>query len=223
MGETKIVIGPEAGGAVLDFIRRARRRVLIVSPWLSPACADLAVRKQREGVPTVVVTTDDAENMSHQLALSKLVERRKRTVRPPRWSLLVPGLSVMFSGLLRLYLKISEGASAPGLLLPALLLGIGAVLCLLGRGKSERYTASLVERLVVLPKGPLHAKVYVVDDDAAVGSVNFTVAGLKHNIECVAFASGSADEAVRQVDRLLSGGAAAVFEKEGGQKTDGRW
>ena len=86
----EVRVGEDAGPLLLDFLRAARRRLLIVSPWLSPACADMALRKQREGVSTVIVTTKDG-GRDHRLALSRLVERRKRVVAPRRWGLLARG------------------------------------------------------------------------------------------------------------------------------------
>ncbi|MBC7219394.1 MAG: phospholipase D family protein [Hadesarchaea archaeon] len=211
----KIRIGSDAGNAVYDLIWRAKRRLLIVSPWLSPACADIALQKHRSGVTTVIVTTND-ENKGHQLALSRLIKKSKKR-GPVRWWLLIPGLAMIFFGLFALFQAVVQGTLAE-LALPLLLLAVGAALCLAGRGKAEKKFVSLVERLVLyLPKDPpLHAKLYVADDTVAVSSANFTVSGLKHNVECAVFCEDAelAGEAVRQIDELLSREKVAVFCKE---------
>lgn len=213
-----IRIGPDAGSTIYDFIGKARRRLLIVSPWLSPACADLAVQKQRSGVTTVIVTTND-ESKSHQLALAKLVERKKRR-GPIRWWLLIPGLAMVFAGLFALFQVFAQGKITAGLAFLLLLLTVGAALSWAGRGKTEKYFVSLVGRLVLyLPKDPpLHAKLYVADDRVAVSSANFTVSGLKHNVECVAYVEDAelANEAIRQIDELLCQEKIAVFQQESG-------
>jgi phosphatidylserine/phosphatidylglycerophosphate/cardiolipin synthase-like enzyme len=202
----EVRVGEDAGPLLLDFLRAARRRLLIVSPWLSPACADMALRKQREGVSTVIVTTNEG-GRDHQLALSRLVKRRKRAVAPRRWGLLAPGAALFLGGLCSLPL-----AGPPSLLL----LAAGGILCRAGRGRTERYLAPLVDRLVLYleEERPLHAKVYVADDMVAVGSANFTVSGLRRNIECVAFADASAEETIRQIERMLSRRKVTVLRRE---------
>jgi phosphatidylserine/phosphatidylglycerophosphate/cardiolipin synthase-like enzyme len=202
----EVRVGEDAGPLLLDFLRAARRRLFIVSPWLSPACADMALRKQREGVSTVIVTTNDG-NENHRLALSRLVERRKRVVAPRRWGLLAPGAALFLGGLCLLPL-----AGPPSLLL----LAAGGILCWAGRGRTEQRLIPLVDRLVLYleEERPLHAKVYVVDDRVAVGSANFTVSGLRRNVECVAFADASAEETIRQIERMLSRRKVTVLRRE---------
>jgi phosphatidylserine/phosphatidylglycerophosphate/cardiolipin synthase-like enzyme len=202
----RVCVGEDAGPLLLDFLKTARRRLFIVSPWLSPACADMALRKQGEGVSTVIVTTND-EGRGHRLALSRLVERRKKVVAPRRWGLLAPGVALILGGLCSLPLAGS---------LSLLLLAAGGILCWAGRGRTEKYFAPLVDRLVLYleEERPLHAKVYVVDDMVAVGSANFTVSGLGRNVECVAFADASAEETIRQVEEVLSRRKVTVLRRE---------
>ena len=197
----------------MNFLKTARRRLLIVSPWLSQACADIALQKQGEGVATVIVTTDD-ESRGHQLALSRLVERRKRRVKPCRWWLLIPGLALILSGLCSLHFVAQESLANPLLLVA--IFAVGAILCYAGKGKTEKYIASLVERLVLYleEEQPLHAKIYVADDRVAVSSANFTISGLERNVECVAFVDALADETIRQIDEMLSQRKVAVFQRE---------
>jgi phosphatidylserine/phosphatidylglycerophosphate/cardiolipin synthase-like enzyme len=74
-----------------------------------------------------------------------------------------------------------------------------------------------VETLVVYtpPEPLLHAKVYVADDEVAIGSANFTVSGMRHNLECAAFLNGRdvAEDVIRQVDELMFG-KAIVLKRE---------
>jgi len=211
-----------AGAAVLDLVKRARYRLLIVSPWLSPATAGLAVEKRREGVPTMVVTTNDPDS-GHQMALSKLVRETKHTVRPRLWWLLASGIVTVLAGLYAICLALTAGFLLWLVAGAVALLAIGAVMSRLGSGKHEWRMVPRVQRLVVSAKPAplLHAKIYVADDRTAIGSPNFTVSGLRHNIESVAILRGHsfADEAVRRVNEVIEcshGGQKFVIFDEGG-------
>ncbi|MEM3452513.1 MAG: phospholipase D-like domain-containing protein [Candidatus Hadarchaeum sp.] len=189
---------------MLELIRDAKGRLLIVSPWISPACADLAVKKQEEGVKTVLVTTNDGSNRE---ALLKLLERRSQKGPPSRWWLL-PGVFSLFLGICLLV-----GVSTSPLLC-AVLMGTCVATYLLGRSRRKYYYVSRIERLALyLPKEPLlHAKIYVADERVALGSANFTVSGLKKHFESIAIIDSAeiAADVVRQLDTLE--GKVAVFE-----------
>ncbi len=98
------------------------------------------------------------------------------------------------------------------------LAGAGAVLFQLGRPRVERYCKPKIERLRIYDAvaGPLvHAKVYVIDDEAVVGSTNFTVTGLRHNVEGLAFLNGKglADCIVLKIASLNGEGIEIPFER----------
>jgi phosphatidylserine/phosphatidylglycerophosphate/cardiolipin synthase-like enzyme len=191
---------------LLSLIENAKRRILVVSPFISPACAKLILQKQREGVSAAIVTT-----MHSQRIFPLLLEKRKEQVSPRRPWLLAHGAILILGGL-ALCLRAILTSTSP--LMPAIVLAAGIILCLAGRGKTRKYLASRIEALIVdlEEDNPLHAKIYVVDDIVAIGSANFTVSGMKNNLECVAFAKG-ADEVLRDIDEILRKRRAVKFER----------
>ena len=201
--DVDVRVGRDAGSLLLDSIKGAHRRLLIVSPWLSPASAELVVQKQRRGVEVEIVTTNDS-SPNHLRALGELIEIGKRTRRKRRLAVQAGGLMLAFAGILTFLMGLFEPNSA---LVAAGLVCAGAILFQLGRPRTERYWKPKVGRLTVYDAvaGPLiHAKVYVIDDKVAVGSANFTVTGLRRSVEGMVFLRGDgiADRVLAQLDSL---------------------
>ena len=204
-------IGADVGGKLLSFVAEAKRRLVVVSPWLSPACADLAVKKQGEGVDVTIVTSNSPENKTHQEALARLIRSKRQKIHPLQWLALLPGVSLVLGGI---YLTLCTPSIIAGLISAT----VGAVLCWVGCRTKTRF-CSVVETLVVYtpPEPLLHAKVYVADDEVAIGSANFTVSGMQHNLECAAFLNGRdvAEDVIRQVDELMFGKAIVLKREDG--------
>jgi len=194
----RVNVGADAGKKLLSLVAGAKNRLVIVSPWLSPASADLIVKKQEEGVDVTVVTSNSPENKTHQEALARLIRSKRERVHPLQWLALPPGVSLVLGGVYLALCMTSLVASVVSAV-------AGVVLCWFGsRTKTRRYSA--VGTLAVMPSEPfLHAKLYVADDDVAVSSANFTVSGMRHNLECVTFLNGRgvAEDVIRQVDELM--------------------
>ena len=205
----RVNVGADAGKKLLSLVAGAKNRLVIVSPWLSPASADLIVKKQEEGVDVTVVTSNSPENRTHQEALARLIRSRRQRAHPWQWLALPPGVSLVLGGV---YLALCMTSLVAGVVSVV----AGAVLCWFGsRTKTRHYSA--VGTLAVMPPEPfLHAKLYVADDKVAVSSANFTVSGLQHNLECAAFLNGQdvAEDAIRQVDEMTFG-KAIVLRREG--------
>jgi len=178
MDAAEVVIGREAGPSLLAKISNAKNRLVIVSPWISPSCAELAVRKQQQGVDVSILTTNDPSK-SHRLAIAALVSRATAEIKKPKPRLLAAGLLILLVGL---YLVVSAQP------LGAAPLAVGTVLALLGRGKRQHYMKPKVANLWISNEF-VHAKVYVIDDEVAIGSTNFTRAALDGitNIEAVVY------------------------------------
>jgi len=208
-------VGREAGKSLLDAIARAKRRLIVVSPWLSAATTELVTRKQqKEGVKVEITTTNDP-SPNHQRALIKLVEVGRRTVGNRKPTVQAGGMVLAFAGVLTFLANLFGPNS---FLVAAGLAGAGAVLFQLGRPRVERYCKLKIERLRVYDAvaGPLvHAKVYVIDDEAVVGSTNFTVTGLRHNVEGLAFLNGKglADCIALKIASLNGEGIEIPFER----------
>lgn len=169
---------------LLSKIEGARERVWIMSPWISAENAQLLVKKAREGVDVRVFTTDDLENRSHASALMELIEPRDVVIK--KGSPLARK-----AGFLLLLLGIASSFVNPLIGILALLTG-AALYLVLGRDKRGiRYFPRVGEgKLLIFHSEPqmlVHAKVYVIDGKAALGSVNFTRSGVEGNFECLAW------------------------------------
>lgn len=176
----------------------ARKRVWVISPWLSSEYVDLLIVKAREGVEVKIFTTDDALR-PHLEALSKLIYIDKVFVKPGN-----PKLRA-----------ISAVAIAIGLILApinyvflALAIG-GLVLYAFSRDRYKRiYRCKLGEDSLFVykskPTGMLHAKVYIVDNAVALGSVNLTRTSILNNIEVLVWISDelTAESMVREISEM---------------------
>lgn len=207
-------MGREAGESLLKSIAHAKKRLVVVSPWLSATTAELAAQKQRKGVKVEITTTNDP-SPNHRRALLKLVEAGQRTVGSRKPTVQAGGMVLVFAGVLTFLANLFGPNS---FLVAAGLAGAGAILFQLGRPRVERYCKSKIERLRIYDTvaGPLvHAKVYVIDDEAVVGSTNFTVTGLRHNVEGLAFLNGKglADCIALKIADLNGEGIEIPFER----------
>jgi phosphatidylserine/phosphatidylglycerophosphate/cardiolipin synthase-like enzyme len=205
-----VVIGSDVGERLLSLVAGAKRRLVIVSPWLSPAYADLAVKKQEEGTDVTVVTTNDPSNRTHQQALSRLIRRKRQKATPRQYLVLCIGVALMLGGTLYTF---SVPFSSTSLIAGLISVVAGIILCAAG-SRTRTYLCSAVGTLLVYtqPEPMLHAKIYIADDEVAVSSANFTVSGLRHNLECATFLSGKnvADDVIQRITELVSGRAVAL-------------
>jgi phosphatidylserine/phosphatidylglycerophosphate/cardiolipin synthase-like enzyme len=164
----------ECGQGLYDFIipklYRARR-LIIVSPWLSPETARLIISLVNHGTKVHLITTGDFTNRSHASAMRLLGANQGSRG------------AVLGIGILLIIISIALITLSPlALILPV----PGALLIYMGlRGTSRRVHANLTIRVI----NNLHAKVIIIPEDGLVGigSANLTSHGLHSNIECWAW------------------------------------
>ncbi len=168
------VVNAECGQGLYDFIipRLYRaRRLIIVSPWLSPETARLIISLMNHGTKVHLITTNDTSNRSHANAMRLLGASQG------------PGDAVLAAGILLIIISIALIVLSP----LALILPIpGAWLIYMGlRVKARRVHPNLTIRVI----NNLHAKVIIIPEDGLVGigSANLTSHGLHSNIECWAW------------------------------------
>lgn len=187
--EIEVVTGIIAD-KVIPLIRSAKRRIWVVSPWISPEIAQLLIQRHMEGVDTKLITTLNV-SPSHIQALYQLLERREELVKPPRRGLLIAGFIIILLGLLTsIILSVSLEIMLIVYVLPTFLVVmiVGLVLLALGMGVKRSYLASRIgeENLVIFSdEQSLHAKLLICDDTAVIGSANMTWSGLYRNIEII--------------------------------------
>jgi phosphatidylserine/phosphatidylglycerophosphate/cardiolipin synthase-like enzyme len=175
------VVNAECGQGLYDFIipRLYRaRRLIIVSPWLSPETAKLIISLVNHGTKVHLITTGDTTNRSHASAMRLLGASQGTRGAMLGVGILLIIISITFTVLSPLALILL----APG----AILLVSGALLIYRGlRVKARRVHPNLTIRVI----NNLHAKVIIIPEDGLVGigSANLTTHGLHSNIECWAW------------------------------------
>jgi len=166
---------------LMERLRRAERRLWIVSPWVSREFIPILLEARSRGVDVRLITTDDLTPM-HRKALKLLITPRKELVRRGNRFAKIIGSILTVMGLV--------AAIFTGVLgLIVLLVGL-IVLSVWGADEYRVYYISQLgdQNLQVYHVEPgkmIHAKIYVVDDMLGVGSLNLTTAGVRNNIEAL--------------------------------------
>jgi len=207
MGSVEVTCGKAIGEVVLGRLNNATEAI-IISPWVSTETAQILRNLARKANITLI-TMNDQTNPNHVRALQMLRERvlKPRGRRGKR--LAVIGAVMLVLAIIILLIVIGAyaysinissyspltlvlfGALAVAcivlLLGGIILLIIGGVLYLTGFA-----SVSVVKELIILPKGPLHAKMIILPglNLVGVGSMNFTGGGL-NNLECWAWVEGN--------------------------------
>jgi len=166
---------------LISRIRQAKKRLWIVSPWISPEYVDILIEKYKEGVDVRVFTTDDTLR-SHLESLGKLIYVERVLEKPGHRRLRV----------LSIVLTLLGGVLSLANLLFLAFLVIGLLLFSVSRNKYRKSYKCVLgdEALHVYKSKPgriLHAKIYVVDEAVALGSVNFTKTSILNNVEALAW------------------------------------
>lgn len=206
MGSVEVTCGKAIGEVVLGRLNNATEAI-IISPWVSTETAQILRNLARKANITLI-TMNDQTNPNHVRALQMLHERvlKSRGRRGKRLAVIGAVMLVLAIILLIIigayaYLINTSNYSSLTLVLfgalavacMVLLLGgiilliIGGVLYLTGFA-----SVSVVKELIILPKGPLHAKMIILPglNLVGVGSMNFTGGGL-NNLECWAWVEGN--------------------------------
>jgi len=167
-----------------------------MSPWISEEFMDLLLSKKLAGVDVRVMTTNDF-NPEQKKALSKLIESQVRILKPENKTVKFLGLGLLIAGI----------ALAPLTVGVTLIVSfIGLVMFLIGKEKTEVYWISKLgeNNLKVYVSSMYHinhAKIYIADSVAILGSANFTGAGTKRNFESMI--SVKSDELVAEICKQM--------------------
>ncbi len=170
----KIYVGKGAGKHIVEALKGAEKRVVVVSPWIGREQAGFLKELARK-VRMKVVTSGVANP-----GLDAFAVRRMEPVR------VVLGILLIICGVL-------VWKASP-------LVGLGLLfLALLSFLVSSR---EVLPRYVTV-RNDVHAKAYVVDDKVFLASANLTPAGLFKNVEFVVELEGKeAEEVIREVEKL---------------------
>lgn len=157
---TTIRIGKGIGDTLESEIHDAKRRLWIVSPWISERYAFLLAKKCDNGVDVRLITTNDYTNKGHARALRALSQRRK-------WYLI--SLALVSVGVAIIFKE------PVGMLIAAALV----IAYLLPKRDKAKVRLTIKNHLTDF----VHSKIYVVDSKAMISSANLTYSGLKKNYE----------------------------------------
>ncbi len=193
MKSIAIYCGEESGRLLETLLRKAKSYVYVSSPYLTPEYVTLLLEKAREGVKVRLITSYSKVNKEalELLENAQLIERRRgRKATPLKALILVTLASVVYPPLLALLLLF---------VWPPTFIVI-ALKKIKKRKKIDiLLSVSPVSMRVKVPAEKfVHAKIYVVDGVAVVGSANLTWKGLHENVECLVVMRGEAAEAVKK-------------------------
>jgi len=172
-----ISIGKAVGHVLEDFLVSAKKRLWVISPWVSPKYAELLLKKKEEGVDIKLITTNDYGNKQHRDSLVKLIGKEYKPLLKNSRRFLIVSLILFVISLIFFAIEAGLGAFIMTLSI------IGLILSLL---KSSKFVSNIP--LIAYDKRSdfTHSKIYVTEKMGAVGSANFTESGFWRNIEVIA-------------------------------------
>jgi len=176
----EVRVGRDLEEFLVERLRRAERRLWVVSPWVSKEFIPILLEARSRGVDVRLITTDDLTPV-HREALKQLITRERELVRRGSRAAKITGLTLIILGLITALFT-----SGLGLVVSI----IGFIILLVKGADVYRvyYVSQLGENLQVYhvePGKTIHAKIYIVDDMLGVGSINLTTAGVKRNLEAL--------------------------------------
>ncbi|NPA76560.1 MAG: hypothetical protein GXN93_02295, partial [Candidatus Diapherotrites archaeon] len=168
--KVEFYFGRGVGMVLESLLAKAKKRVWIVSPWISEKYARALNKLADKGVDVKVVTSDDTGNYAHRRALRELIGLRKmevsEVVHKKRDELLLAAAVIGLVGLLQIF---------SNWLLGVLLILAAAGMLFIYMGV-DRVDYQLAPQLVPDPKihlqiynwgggdEQLHSKIYIIDN-----------------------------------------------------------
>ncbi len=197
--DVEVKTGRRLGEFFIKPIQDAKQRLWIMSPWLSAHHVPLLLEKKAKGIDLKVITTDDY-TPTHREALRALIESKKETIRPGN-------RTAKWIGIILIIIGIVLAVPTAGV---GLILSFAGYILYIRIGKEKitiRWISKIGDENLLIyhtdPFRPIHAKVYVADDQVALGSANLTKGGAEENLESLAWIK-SAEIANRMIHELSS-------------------
>jgi len=199
--------GRGVGMIIEGLLAKAKKRLWIVSPWISEKYARALNKLADKNVKVRVVTSDDTNNSAHRKALEELIGEKELVQEEEeeyKFGLLLWG-GLLF-GLLGFVVLPFDTLSG---LFYMVLGGLGVLFYFITSGKRKikniAHEPDPKVELHIFNWGggdeQLHSKMYIVDDVAIVGSANLTESGLFRNIEFVAVIRDP--ELIKEIEELF--------------------
>ncbi|MCK5333153.1 MAG: phosphatidylserine/phosphatidylglycerophosphate/cardiolipin synthase family protein [Candidatus Aenigmarchaeota archaeon] len=184
--EYSINIGRGVGNDLEDLLLNAKKRIWIVSPWISKKYASLLLKKHQEGVDVKLITTTSYNNTKHIDAVNSLIGQKALVDKDA--FLEFKKNRNLIGGVCGLFFFLSLIAkSLFFFFLSAFLLTI--YFTYKKNVGCYEYNSPFPLKVCKTiysdhcPNDFIHSKIYLIDNSGAVGSANLTEAGLWNNVE----------------------------------------
>jgi len=172
----KTYSGKDVGKYIEPALEKAKKRIIVISPWISKKYLDLLIQKAREGVKVIIVTSSKNKNL-------KDFENACGTEGNGG------SLLILFFMLFVAFLYYYQLPWIPGIIkvvFPFLFFGLSLWLLIWKTiREAERRISLPLEIYVVDDTHFVHSKIYVFDDIVITGSANLTQHGLWKNTESI--------------------------------------
>lgn len=184
--EYSINIGRGVGNELEDLLINAKKRIWIVSPWISEKYAKLLLKKHEEGLDVKLITTTSYNNQSHVRGVNYLIKQKNVIDAPALAEFRRTKTALIYGSMLFALVGILASN--------AFLFVIGIISIIFSEsynknfGHYEYYSPFELKVCKTIYSDNtsndfIHAKIYLIDRNGALGSVNMTNAGLWKNIE----------------------------------------
>jgi phosphatidylserine/phosphatidylglycerophosphate/cardiolipin synthase-like enzyme len=193
----KIILGRGKGMEIMDTIKKAKRSVKVVSPYLSPDYIKELVKLHHQGKSVCLITCDNIETnrwsdfkVSDLIKVEKIEDKRLKNFKK----------NAFFSSIVLFIVSIITFSLSNFLdiffLISAVLVVISLVLFVIGLStKEDKYRYYPIFKLKVFDSKSginphstnlVHSKIFIVDEEIAyLGSMNFTYSAFKTHYETV--------------------------------------
>lgn len=171
--EFKVNTGKGVGNELEELLIKSKKRLWIVSPWISKKYAELLIKKKEEGVDVKLITTTSYGNKDHLKGLMLLInpvkKRDDKKYKLYSWLMLGSIPLIFFYGIgiiaFVIFLMLRKRCVWLQFQSP---IGLKIYKTVYSDG---------------VPNEMMHIKSYIADDNYCLGSVNLTNKGLWDNIE----------------------------------------
>lgn len=169
-GPFEISFGKGVGHVLEDIILGAKKKLWVISPWVSPKYADILIDKSKKGVDVKLLTSNDFSNSSHKKSLAKMIDFQRELKKKPAYLSGILAFLFLALSFINIYFLAFN-------LVPIF------VFFRYGLVSVARPKVNII--LFDKKKQLTHSKIYILDNISATGSVNLTNQGMWRNIETI--------------------------------------
>lgn len=192
-----IYIGKKAGESVLNSIKKARKSIKIISPYLTPSYIEELIRLRKKGINITLITSDNLEegrgdysNLKHTDLIKQERTTDQEAKKKREQGIKYSGISFLLP---IIYFFIFQTLTAIVISFISIIIS-GIIFASFYNIRIYSYRYYSLFKLKVIysqysrerrGKYLVHSKVYVIDEDVAyVGSINYSYPSLIKNYEC---------------------------------------